>query len=147
MGDETPTARGNHDDERRAAESGAGRIIPFANEETSCTQHWLLEDPGTFAYWHEQVRRRRLRATTRAATAMRPGTVDDSIRAGLARRLERNLEHEACGLYSSLYANLLGLALWAVDWEQVADALLRAFTEATAEEDRQKHEQAKRNAK
>jgi hypothetical protein len=131
-------------DETTAAIHQGDGARTVANDETRCVRHWLLEDPETFAYWREQVRRLRAQAAGDGANAS-PGAVDDSIRAGLAEQLAREVEDgDGCSC-ASLYMNLLGLALWAVDWEQVAVALLRAFTAATAEEDGWSHEQTEEN--
>lgn len=96
----------------------------WANYETWAVALWLNNDERTHRYWRRAARAAvRVLAADPAAADRRPPPADEARR-HLAGWLKDELEANGPDLGASLYADLLGAALEAVDWDEVAESFL-----------------------
>lgn len=96
----------------------------WSNYETWAVALWLDNVEHSYRYWREAARECWRSANHHPHTRDGACSAAATARRLLADRLKSEVESSAPDLGATLYADLLGAALDAVDWDEVADGYL-----------------------
>jgi len=90
------------------------------NNETGAVMHWLRNEQSVYRYWREQTDLHRTNAVDCRQAKEGIWTAEQAAKFNLADQMEAEMTEGAPDVKPRVYADLLTVALYEVNWVEIA---------------------------